>query len=179
MISPVARPSARATAAATAALRGEAGPALLDSYGAERRPAGWFAADQSTRRGRTFLTRGAPDPTLAHPLVLAAGGFQYPSGAFVPDGSVEPTDRFAPTGRVGTRVPHRWLDAARTRSTLDLAGPDWAVLDAPQGDHPIGSGADFLAAAECLLLRPDHVVAWRGRAMDQAAQVRARLLAGV
>jgi putative polyketide hydroxylase len=146
-----------------AVLRGEAAPALLDSYSLERRPAGWFTADQSTRRAKNFRL-GTPDPTLAHPFVLAAGGFQYTEGALVPDGGEpEPVLEFAPAGRVGTRVPHRWL--SESRSTLDLAGPGWAVLE----------DADFLAAGECVLLRPDHVVAWRGSPAE-ASSVRAALL---
>ncbi|AXB47274.1 FAD-dependent monooxygenase [Amycolatopsis albispora] len=145
-----------------AVLRGEAAPTLLDSYDTERRPAGWFAADQSARRADTFRV-GTEDPTLAHPFVLAAGGFQYPAGALVPDGSVEPVTEFAPAGRVGTRVPHRWLDEARTRSTLDLAGPEWTVTE---------------YEGEWLLLRPDQVVAWRGASAEEAESVRAALLAG-
>ena len=154
-----------------AVLRGEADSALLDSYDTERRPAGWFAADQSARRSAAFRDgAGEPDPTLAHPFVLAAGGFQYPAGAFVPDGSVEPITQFAPAGRVGTRVPHRWLDDARRRSTLDLAGPHWAVLEGrPQT-------ADFLPEGECLLIRPDQIVAWRGESPTAAEAVRAQLL---
>jgi 2-polyprenyl-6-methoxyphenol hydroxylase-like FAD-dependent oxidoreductase len=147
-----------------AVLRGEAGPGLLASYDAERRPAGWFAADQSARRTDTF-TSGTTDPALAHPYVLAAGGFQYTAGALVPDGSQEPVTEFAPAGRPGTRVPHHWLDAARSRSTLDLAGPDWAIVE------------DFRGTHECLLLRPDHIVAWRGTSVAKAAEVRDALLA--
>jgi putative polyketide hydroxylase len=221
-----------------AVLGGDAGPALLDSYDAERRPAGWFAADQSARRTRDLrgLTAG-PDPELAHPLVLAAGGFQYPAGALIPDpagaGDPEPVTEFGPAGRVGTRVPHRWLDGARTRSTIDLAGPGWALLAGapagltspggpggpgepalvaglaspggtggptapsglsapgrPDGARPAGTGrrsgprslrtysvaADFLPAGEFLLLRPDHVVAWRGASRAAAEAARAAVL---
>lgn len=146
-----------------AVLRGDASDALLDSYDAERRPAGWFAADQSARRAQNFSLTEV-DPTLAHPFVLAAGGFQYTDGALIPDGSTEPVTEFAPAGRVGTRVPHRPL--ADGRSTLDLAGPGWAVL----------SGLDFLAEGELALLRPDHVVAWRGTADSET--VRKALLGG-
>jgi putative polyketide hydroxylase len=153
-----------------AVLAGQAAPALLDSYHAERRPAGWFAADQSARRGRAVRLGVPGDPDLAHPLVLAAGGFQYPGGAFAPGGPAEPVTSFAPAGRPGTRVPHRWTDPARTRSTLDLAGPGWAVVTSAQ--------ADFLGAGECLLLRPDHVVAWRGASAAGAWRIRSALLAG-
>jgi 2-polyprenyl-6-methoxyphenol hydroxylase-like FAD-dependent oxidoreductase len=146
-----------------AVLRGEASPALLDSYDAERRPAGWFVADQSARRAESFSLTEV-DPTLAHPFVLAAGGFQHTEGAIVPDGSTEPVTEFAPAGRPGTRVPHRRLPDGR--STLDLAGPGWAVLE----------DVDFLAPGERALLRPDHIVAWRGTTDPE--EVRKMLLGG-
>jgi 2-polyprenyl-6-methoxyphenol hydroxylase-like FAD-dependent oxidoreductase len=154
-----------------AVLRGDAGPALLGSYDAERRPAGWFAADQSSRRTQDLRgLAGGPDPDLAHPLVLAAGGFQYPAGALAagPRADPEPVTEFSPAGRVGTRIPHRWLDPGRARSTIDLAGPGWALVT--------GGELDFLPAGEWLLLRPDHVVAWRGRDPAAAGAVRAGLL---
>jgi putative polyketide hydroxylase len=157
-----------------AVLRGDAAPALLGSYHAERRPAGWFAADQSSRRTRDL--RG-PDQALAHPLVLAAGGFQHPAGALAPGsaGDPEPVTEFSPAGRVGTRIPHRWLDPARTRSTIDLAGPGWALVTGDP-DQPGGGQLDFLPGGGCLLLRPDHIVAWRGTDPAAASKVRASLL---
>lgn len=158
-------------------LAGTATPTLLDTYDAERRPAGWFVAEQSSLRSGDV--RAAPEPTLAHPYVLVGGGFQYPSGAFTggPDegGEVEPVLDYARTGRVGTRVPHRWLDPARTRSTVDLAGPGWALAvagDIPQWERAAADAplplpvhrldTDFLPTGSALLLRPDQVVAWRG-----------------
>lgn len=154
-----------------AVLHGKADPALLDSYDAERRPAGYFVADQSALRSAA-LGSGQPDPSLAHPFVLALGGYQYTHGAVIPpDGAdPEPTTEFAPAGRVGTRVPHRWLDQARTHSTIDEAGPDWALIEGG------GRLTDFLPSGEFLLLRPDHVVAWRGSDPAASAHVRAELL---
>ncbi len=108
-----------------AVLRGQAGDALLDSYHAERRPAGWFAAGQSARRTGDLRRPGVGGDGLAHPYVLGAGGFQYPAGALAGDplSDPEPVTEFRPAGRVGTRVPHRWLDVERRRSTIDVAGP--------------------------------------------------------
>jgi hypothetical protein len=159
-------------------LGGQAGDSLLDSYDDERRPAGWFAADESARRSQQIRDRSTPDPGLAHPYVLAAGGFQYTKGALIAScldlGDPEPTSRFEPRGRVGTRVPHRWLDHERTRSTVDLAGAGWALLSrtepsavpAPAGYPRVElhrtDAADFLGGGELVLLRPDHIVAWRG-----------------
>ncbi|HEY3978049.1 MAG TPA: FAD-dependent monooxygenase [Streptosporangiaceae bacterium] len=161
-----------------AVLRGDAAPALLASYDAERRPAGWFAADQSSRRTRDLRDlAGGPDPALAHPLVLAAGGFQYPAGALAPAPAAdpEPVTEFSPAGRVGTRIPHRWLDPARTRSTIDLAGPGWALVTGGPA-QPGAAQLDFLPAGQCLLVRPDHVIAWRGTDPAAASEVRAGLL---
>ncbi|WP_051450112.1 FAD-dependent oxidoreductase [Actinospica robiniae] len=153
-----------------AVLHGQADPALLDSYDAERRPAGYFVADQSARRSAGFAS-GVPDPSLAHPFVLALGGYQYTHGAViaVDQTDPEPTTEFAPAGRVGTRIPHRWLDAARTRSTIDAAGPAWAVL---KGGGPL---TDFLPQGQHILLRPDHIVAWRGTDPDAAADAKKTL----
>jgi 2-polyprenyl-6-methoxyphenol hydroxylase-like FAD-dependent oxidoreductase len=168
-----------------AVLSGTATPVLLDSYDAERRPAGWFAAGQSSRR--TLDLTAAPEPTLAHPFVLAAGGFQYPAGALsggpAEGGEVEPTTEFAPAGRVATRIPHQWLDADHTTSTMDLAGPGWAlaVADDPQRWHhddlPAHRlDADFLNPGEGLLLRPDDIVAWRGTDPTAPPNVLEKLL---
>ncbi|WP_031465615.1 FAD-dependent oxidoreductase [Sciscionella sediminilitoris] len=145
-----------------AALRGDTGP--LDGYHAERHAAGWFTAEQSSIR-TVNLRDGVPGGDgLAHPYVLACGGFQYPLPGIT---ETEPITEFAPAGRVGTRIPHRWL--AEGRSTLDLAGPDWALVVAgspiPWQDcgFPVHQvDVDFLEPGTAVLLRPDQVIAWRG-----------------
>lgn len=159
-----------------AVLRGTAGAALLDSYDAERRPAGWFAAEESSRR---MLEPGAPG---VHPYVLALGGFQYREGAVQGVSDEEPVAEFAPAGRVGTRAPHVRLPDGR--STLDLAGPDWAVLVAgdPLPWQRIGLPVHRLDAGfvgNAVLLRPDDVVAWRGADVDEAAAAYAAICSRV
>jgi putative polyketide hydroxylase len=170
-----------------AVLSGQAHPELLTSYDSERRAAGWFTAEESSRRTLDFRPGAAPaDPTLAHPLVLAAGGWQYPRGAICGEPVGEPVTEFAPSGRLGTRVPHRWLDPARTRSTLDLAGPGWALAVAGEPERwrsHTGIAAhrvevDFLPPGHALLLRPDHVVAWRGTEPAAAGTALRQLLTG-
>jgi hypothetical protein len=130
-------------------------------------------------RRRSLRVPACPEYTSS-PYVLAAGGFQYTSGALAPDsgspGDPEPVTRFEPRGRVGTRVPHCWLDPGRTRSTIDLAGPGWALLttrepppvSSPGLDVHQLSEADFLDSGECLLVRPDQIVAWRGTSPSAA-----------
>lgn len=162
-----------------AVLHGAADPGLLAAYDAERRPAAAFVADQSTRHTQSLRERSAtPDPSLAHPFTLATGTVQYLRGAVRHDGppDPEPVTTFAPAGRVGTRVPHRWL--TDDRSTLDLAGPGWAVLSGQGGgNQSCRPDVDFLGEDECLLLRPDDVVAWRGTDPAEAWRVRRELLA--
>ena len=140
-----------------AVLRGEAAPALLDTYDVERRPVATAIAEESVRRMRDPGGTGG-----VHPLVLATGGLQYPLDGITEQ---EPVSEFAPAGRVGVRVPHAWLPDGR--STLDLAGPGWALLVAGSGDWESDVPAHrvevpWLAEDEAVLVRPDRVVAWRG-----------------
>ncbi len=151
--------------------RGEAGPALLDTYDAERRPVATLVAEESVRR---MLDPGGSG---VHPFVLATGGFQYPLAGVT---EAEPVTEFAPAGRVGVRVPHAWL--ADGRSTLDLAGPGWALLvaDDPQGwttEVPVHRvEVPWLGSGEAVLLRPDQIVAWRGPAqVCQQSHFHARI----
>jgi 2-polyprenyl-6-methoxyphenol hydroxylase-like FAD-dependent oxidoreductase len=162
-------------------LDGGAGPGLLDSYHAERHPAAWFAADQSSIRTgnlREMNSTSRDGTPLADPMALTVG-FQYPGGAVVGDGSTAAADHLDLSGQPGTRLPHRWLDGKRT-STLDLAGPGLTLVTGPAGDLWAGAaarlgvcarrvggelaewaGAAGIGDGGALLVRPDHVVAWR------------------
>ena len=109
-------------------LRGDAGPELLDSYDAERRPVGVFTTEQAYSR---YVTRTAPylgtggiQPVA--PDLDVEMGYRYDSAAICHDGDPgplheNPRDSHA---RVGTRAPHAWVKTpdGRRLSTIDLGG---------------------------------------------------------
>ncbi len=137
-----------------AAIDGWAGPGLLDSYEAERRPIGVANVEEATRnhskltalpRGdeiaedtaagaalradirRTIETGGYNQEYEAEGLIL---GYSYDtSPVIVPDGSppvVQPVSEYRPTARPGARAPHGWI--ADGASTLDLFGDGLTLL---------------------------------------------------
>ncbi|TQS27286.1 FAD-dependent monooxygenase [Microbispora sp. KK1-11] len=120
-------------------LSGVAGPGLIASYDAERRPYADVLAEQQYAN---MVQRHAPhlhDDSVAEIMDPAVGLFGYvcPSGAFV----AEPGDRDAlfedpasPSGRAGTRAPHVWLsrDGAPV-STRDLFGTAFTLLAGAEG----------------------------------------------
>ncbi|MBV8932003.1 MAG: FAD-dependent monooxygenase [Kutzneria sp.] len=161
-------------------LTGVAAPELLESYHAERRPIGWFTADQSSIRSadlRRPYAASADGTPLADPLALILG-YQYPSGAFIADGSTAATDRLDLAGQPGTRLPHHRLNDGG--STLDLVGRRLTLLTGSAAGpwHPAavaspvevrqvdGVGVDWntevgVGENGAILVRPDHIVAWR------------------
>lgn len=122
-------------------------------------------------------------------------GYRYEgSPVIVPDGSPEPQEqpKYVQTARPGARAPHVWLDVEKTRSTLDLFGRDFVLLQLQGGTDE--QSAAFAAAAQevklplqvqrldsaevrelhgapLVLVRPDGHVAWRGGDAAQAAAV--------
>ncbi|MEM8620073.1 MAG: FAD-dependent monooxygenase [Actinomycetota bacterium] len=115
-------------------------------------------------------------------------GYCYAEGALARDGDPPPPisepSEFAPSGDVGARLPHAWLDDGR--STLDLVGAGamtllsfgehdkWAAsladADTPVDHVRIGvdaaptgawAGQCDVGADGALLVRPDQHVAWR------------------
>jgi 2-polyprenyl-6-methoxyphenol hydroxylase-like FAD-dependent oxidoreductase len=154
-------------------VRGLAGPALLDSYVAEREPVGRANAERTLREER--------DPEDGLPRDL---GGTYRSPVIADDAPAPPTPGRSRTARPGERAPHAWLRVAGRRvSTLDLfanrltvlaGGPGWrraARDDAPLAVWVVGDDLSDphgavrhtyrLGPHSAVLVRPDGVVAWR------------------
>lgn len=141
-------------------IRGQAPPALLDSYEAERKP----LAERNTGYARKFAdsvglfaakpeldeasARGDAERELAGQQLNAHvrlefnipgvtfGGRYDGSPIIVGDGAVLPPDEpnaYTPTASPGGRPPHAWLDDGR--SLFDLFHTEWTLLalgpDAP------------------------------------------------
>ena len=175
-----------------AVVKGEAGPALLDSYEAERLPLCELTVQQAYTRYATRVVpeRGTdgvqppvPDIELEIGLVMRSAAIQREEDD---DGALH----LAPAaldGRPGTRAPHLVLTDGR--STLDLFGSQCVVLR-PAGDGvddwaPPGTASHVidaepfaetygLAAGGATLVRPDGVIVWRSRGpVDRPAIARA------
>ena len=127
-----------------AVLRGEAGDALLDTYGEERHPVGEAVTQTSLLNalsmGRTARQTQAvlPRQQFLNEIGLVFGA-RYRSAAVVSDGEPEPIEddqvqQYIPSAAPGCRAPHVWLSREGQRlSTLDLLGRDFVLLSAPQG----------------------------------------------
>ena len=122
------------------------------------------------------------------------------SPVIVPDGTSAPPDaanRYTPSACPGGRPPHAWLQDGR--SLFDTFGAHWTLLVLGEAAGAAGPGARFVEAARArgvelavvahadpalralyeaplALIRPDHVVAWRGHDDAQAACIIARAL---
>jgi 2-polyprenyl-6-methoxyphenol hydroxylase-like FAD-dependent oxidoreductase len=121
---------------------------------------------------------------------ITFGGRYDGSPAIASDGSAPPPDRpneYVPTACPGGRPPHLWL--ADGRSLYDCFGFEWTLLRLGAGggagfiesarqrsidlkvvDLKIPEGRD-LYAADLALIRPDHIVAWRGNSDSSADAV--------
>ena len=125
-----------------AVLQGAAGPALLDTYHAERHPVGRFAARQSlTGPTVALLPLGDDRPELPaeeeSSMFELLIGYRYRSAGVVTDeppvdpDAVQLVDELR--AQPGTRTPHAWVRHNGERvSTLDLLGPGFTVLTRDQ-----------------------------------------------
>jgi 2-polyprenyl-6-methoxyphenol hydroxylase-like FAD-dependent oxidoreductase len=164
-----------------AVVKGEAGPALLDTYETERLPLSKLTVQQAYTRYATRVVpeRGTEGVEPPVPDIELEIGLVMRSDAIVAEDGDDGALHLAPAaldGRPGTRAPHVVLSEGR--STLDLFGSGFVVLR-PAGDgvddwappgatsHVIDAesfaGAYGLSAGGAVLVRPDGVVAWRSR----------------
>jgi 2-polyprenyl-6-methoxyphenol hydroxylase-like FAD-dependent oxidoreductase len=164
-----------------AVVRGDAGPALLDTYETERLPLSELMVRQAYTRYATRVVpeRGTDDADPPIPDIELEIGLVMRSPAILAEPGDDGAMHLAPAaldGRPGTRAPHVAL--ADGRSTLDHFGAGFAVLRAagdgvddwaPPGVAAHVIDAEGFAAAYGLepggatLVRPDGVVAWRSR----------------
>jgi putative polyketide hydroxylase len=122
-----------------AVLGGRAGPALLDTYHAERHPVGLFTMEQALARfgARMAPGDGGPGPAPLDYQAIAFG-YQYRSQAVLgaPDDGAPPLLPDQLTGQPGTRAPHLVVtvaDAGRQSSTIDLYGRRFVLLAGADG----------------------------------------------
>ena len=130
-------------------LKGWAGPALLDTYDAERRPWGQFVTDEalasaiSMGRGQQLDGASGEAPQLARPEFHSELGVifgaSYTSPAVIPDGTdppaiENPVAQYVPCALPGGRTPHVWLQRNGHRvSTHDLIGMGFALFAGERG----------------------------------------------
>jgi 2-polyprenyl-6-methoxyphenol hydroxylase-like FAD-dependent oxidoreductase len=110
-------------------LKGIAGPALLDTYEAERRPAAAFTVEQAYTR---YVTRTAPylGKKDFQPL---ADDFDIEIG-YLYGADVVHEHPSRSRGRPGSRAPHLWIARDGTRiSTLDLFRGSFVLLTGSEG----------------------------------------------
>ena len=179
-----------------AVLRGQAGPALLDTYHAERQPLGLFTMQQALARWRSRTGMGGEADS--EPLVdyaAVAFGYRYRSSAVLgaPEDAAPALLPEELTGQPGTRAPHLPLTLdGREISTLDLYGRGFVLLAGAKGaawvsaaqrvarrlDVPLDAyrfgvelasdeGAHGIDPDGALLVRPDGFVGWRASAADE------------
>jgi 2-polyprenyl-6-methoxyphenol hydroxylase-like FAD-dependent oxidoreductase len=177
-------------------LRGAADPALLDTYDLERRPISRMVVEQAYTRYVLRVDPSLPRDDLAPPLddPSIELGPVHRSPAVLADGADDDellVDPRLPGGRPGTRAPHLRVEVdGAAASTLDLAGPGFALLAGPLGQRWVDAAQQSAGPAElrayrvapdgdaldadgafpevygtgpegAVVLRPDGVVGWR------------------
>jgi FAD binding domain-containing protein/aromatic ring hydroxylase-like protein len=172
-----------------AVVKGEAGPALLDTYHDERQPLARLTVEQAYGR---YATRVVPergtedvkpfidDPTMELGLVVRSravvGGDDGPL-------HVPPSEA---RGRPGTRAPHVALGP--DRSTIDLFGSGFVLLAGPGADASAPAGVEAhvvdapgfceaygIAPEGASLVRPDGIVGWRSSGAFERDELSAAL----
>jgi putative polyketide hydroxylase len=172
-----------------AVIRGEAGPALLDTYHDERHPIGLLTMQQALARFSSRMGQGADIPLIDYGAITI--GYQYRSSCVLeaaPD-DINPLPPKELRGQPGTRAPHVVVRVGSQEiSTIDMYGRHFVLLAGTNGaawisaakqvmkqtgiqlaaySFDIEPGSSEVAAAHgiskdgALLIRPDGFVAWR------------------
>jgi len=124
-----------------AVLGGLAGPGLLDTYDAERRPVADRTVAQALARLQAWFKDASgrlPPPEPIRDDAAVIFGYRYPRGAFVAEEGRDGDDLFedprAPTGRPGSRAPQLVLAHRGTQvSSTDLFADRWVLVAGPSG----------------------------------------------
>lgn len=162
-------------------LHGRASAELLDSYHAERQPVARATAEHATV---SALRMSAAGRDATREIVLPDEACVMRAYCYGATPAID-LQLSAAQGeaRVGARLPHRWLDGARSRSTLDLcarklvlitADARWAQAAAHSSDHVQPAIVPSASAyGSAVLVRPDqHVAAsWPVFPGDPAAEL--------
>ena len=171
-----------------AVIKGEAGPALLDTYEAERHPLSKLTVEQAYTRYATRVVpeRGTDDAQpFIDDLTMELGLVMHSPAVVGGEDGVDHLPAPETRGRPGTRAPHVALGP--DRSTLDLFGRSFALLRAAGGDWaPPGVAAHVIdadgfaeaygiTAEGAVLVRPDGIVGWRSPGPFERAELSAAL----
>ena len=120
-------------------VQGTAGPQLLDTYDAERRPVSSLTVEQAYTRYVLRVDPSLPRDDMAPPMDDASIelGAVHRSAAVLDDGSddgqplVDPRE---PGGRPGTRAPHLVIESDGVEGPVhDIFGRDFVLLAGPGG----------------------------------------------
>jgi len=123
-----------------AVLKGWAGPALLETYDAERRPVAEATAVRASARSAEHQHPGydvSPGTGRQPGMLAVVLGYRYSSSAVhgAPAGAEAVPQEFRPGAEPGSRAPHMWVQHQGARvSTLDLYEKSPVLLTGPEGD---------------------------------------------